>query len=171
MEFFDALKARHSVRAYADTPVEAEKLDQILEAVNLAPSAGNLQALEVYIVTRADQRSELAAVASGQDFLKQAPVVLVFCAHAARSAERYGKRGIGLYCIQDATIACTYAMLAASALGMSTVWVGAFNESEVGRIINVPQAHRPVAMLPIGYAAEEPRIRGRRSLSDLVHRV
>jgi len=171
MEFFDALKARHSVRAYADTPVEAEKLDQILEAVNLAPSAGNLQALEVYIVTRADQRSELVAAVSGQDFLKQAPVVLVFCAHAARSAERYGKRGIGLYCIQDATIACTYAMLAASALGMSTVWVGAFNEGKVGRIINVPQAHRPVAMLPIGYAAEEPRIRGRRSLSDLVHRV
>ena len=171
MEFFDALKARHSVRAYADTPVEAEKLDQILEAVNFAPSAGNLQALEVYIVTRADQRSELVAAASGQDFLKQAPVVLVFCAHAARSAERYGKRGIGLYCIQDATIACTYAMLAASALGLSTVWVGAFNEGKVGRIINVPQAHRPVAMLPIGYAAEEPRIRGRRSLSDLVHRV
>jgi nitroreductase len=173
MEFFDALKARHSVRAYADMPVEAEKLDQILETVNLAPSAGNLQAFEVYIVTRPDhdQRSELVAAASGQDFLKQAPVVLVFCAHAERSAERYGKRGIGLYCIQDATIACTYAMLAASALGLSTVWVGAFNESEVGRIINAPQAHRPVAMLPIGYAAEEPRIRCRRSLNDLMHKV
>jgi nitroreductase len=171
MEFFDALKARHSVRAYADTPVEAEKLDQILETVNLVPSAGNLQAFEVYIVARADQRSELVSAASGQDFLKQAPVVLVFCAHAARSAERYGKRGIGLYCIQDATIACTYAMLAASALGLSTVWVGAFNESEVGRIINASQAHRPVAMLPVGYAAEEPRIRGRRDLSDLVYKV
>ncbi len=171
MEFFDALKARHSVRAYADTPVEAEKLVQILDMVNLAPSAGNLQAFEVYIVTRADQRSELVAAASGQDFLKQAPVVLVFCAHAARSEKKYGKRGIELYCLQDATIACTYAMLAATALGLSTVWVGAFNESEVGCIIDAPQAHRPVAMLPIGYAAEEPRIRGRRSLSDLVHRV
>ena len=171
MEFFDALKARHSVRAYADTPVEAEKLDQILDVVNLAPSAGNLQAFEVYIVTRADLRSELVAAASGQDFLAQAPVVLVFCACAARSAERYGKRGISLYCIQDATIACTYAMLAAAALGLSTVWVGAFNESEVGRIINASQVHRPVAMLPIGYAAEEPRIRERRSLKDLVHKV
>jgi len=171
MEFFDALKARHSVRAYADTPVEAEKLVQILDMVNLAPSAGNLQAFEVYIVTRADQRSESVAAASGQDFLKQAPVVLVFCAHAARSEKKYGKRGIELYCLQDATIACTYAMLAATALGLSTVWVGAFNESEVGCIIDAPQAHRPVAMLPIGYAAEEPRIRGRRSLSDLVHRV
>ena len=171
MEFFDALKARHSIRAYADTPVEAEKLDRILEAVNRAPSAGNLQAFEIYLVTRADQRADLVAAASGQDFLAQAPLVLVFCAHAARSAERYGKRGIGLYCIQDTTIACTYAMLAATALGLSTVWVGAFDENAVSRIIDLPQAHRPVAMLPIGYAAEEPRIRGRRSLADFIHRI
>ena len=171
MEFFDALDARSSIRAYADMPVEEEKLDKILESINQAPSAGNLQAFEVYVVTRADQRSDLVAAAAGQDFLKQAPVVLVFCAHAARSADRYGKRGITLYCLQDATIACTYAMLAAAALGLSTVWVGAFSESEVGRIVNAPQAHRPVAMLPIGYAAEEPRIRGKRSLGDFVHRV
>ena len=103
--------------------------------------------------------------------MAQAPVVLVFCAHAARSAGKYGQRGADLYCIQDATIACTFAMLSATALELSTVWVGAFDEGKVSRIINAPQAHRPVAMLPIGYAAEEPRIKGRRSLSDLVHRV
>ncbi len=171
MEFFDALKARHSIRAYTDAPVDREKLDQILGAVNLAPSAGNLQAFEVYVVTRADQREELARAAFDQDFIAQAPVALVFCAHAARSADRYGERGIGLYCIQDATIACAYAMLAATALELSSVWVGAFDEGKVSRIINAPQAHRPVAMLPIGYTAEEPRIRGRRSLADLVHRV
>ena len=171
MEFFDALKARHSVRAYTDMPVEAKKLDKILEAVNQAPSAGNFQAFEVYVVTRIDQRVELASAASDQNFMAQAPVVLVFCAHAARSAGKYGQRGADLYCIQDATIACTFAMLSATALKLSTVWVGAFNEGKVIRIINAPQAHRPVAMLPIGYAAEEPRIKGRRSLSDLVHRV
>jgi nitroreductase len=171
MEFFDALQARHSVRAYADAPVEEDKLVKLLEALNLAPSAGNLQAFEVYVITHADQRSELVVAASGQDFLAQAPVVLVFCAHAARSIGKYGQRGANLYCLQDATIACTYAMLAATALGLSTVWVGAFNEGEVSRIIDLPQAHRPVAMLPIGYAAEKPSIRGRRSQGDLVHKV
>ena len=171
MDFFDVIKARHSIRAYTRTPVEDGKLVRILEAVNLAPSAGNLQAFEVYVVTRAAQRSELAAAAAGQDFLAQAPLVLVFCTSASRSAERYGKRGSSLYCIQDATIACTYAMLAATALGLSTVWVGAFDEGKVSEIINAPQAHRPVAMLPVGYAAEEPRVRSRRSLSDLVHKV
>lgn len=171
MEFFDALKARHSIRAYTDVPVDREKLDQILGAVNFAPSAGNLQAFEVYVVTRADQREELAGAAFDQGFIAQAPVTLVFCAHAARSAGRYGERGVGLYCTQDATIACTYAMLAATDLELSSVWVGAFDEGKVSRIINAPQAHRPVAMLPVGYAAEEPRIRGRRSLVGMVHRV
>ena len=171
MEFFNALSARHSIRAYADIPVEEEKLDQILETVNQAPSAGNLQAYEVYVVTRAAQRKELAAAALGQNFIAQAPISLIFCAHAARSAEKYKQRGVDLYCLQDATIACTYAMLAATALGLSTVWVGAFDESKVSNIINAPKVHRPVAILPIGYAAEEPRIKGRRSLSDLVHKV
>jgi len=171
MEFFDVLNARHSIRAYAKTPVEDEKLDRIFETINQAPSAGNLQAFEVYVVTTGDDRAELANAALGQDFIAQAPVVLIFCAHATRSAEQYGKRGTSLYCLQDATIACTFAMLAARALDLSSVWVGAFDEGEISRIINSPHSHRPVAMLPIGYAAEGARIRPRRVLSELVHRL
>ena len=171
MEFFDVLNARHSIRAYAKTPVEDEKLDRILETINGAPSAGNLQAFEVYAVTTGDDRAKLADAALEQDFVAQAPVVLVFCAHAARSAEQYGVRGTGLYCLQDATIACTFAMLAATALDLSSVWVGAFRENIVRRIIHAPETHRPVAMLPIGYPAEAARIRPRRALRDLVHRL
>jgi nitroreductase len=171
MDFFEALRARHSIRAYTHTPVEKDKLDQLMEAINLAPSAGNLQAFEVYIVTRSDQREDLAVAALGQNFIAQAPLTLIFCTHADRSSAKYGLRGAELYCLQDATIACTYVMLAATALGLSTVWVGAFDEAVVGRIISLPQAHRPVAMLPVGYAAEDPRVRNRRSLSDLVHRI
>lgn len=169
MEFFDVLKTRFSIRAYAAAPVEDEKLDKILAAANQAPSAGNLQAYEIYRVTGLEQQQRLVSAALGQEFLAQAPLVLVFCAHADRAAGRYGKRGETLYCIQDATIACTYAMLAATALGLSTVWVGAFDESEVRKIIAAPPAHRPVALLPIGYGSEEPRIRPRRPLDELVH--
>lgn len=171
MEFFDVLKTRHSVRSYANTPVEEEKLDQILEAINRAPSAGNLQAFEVYVVTRDKHRKELAAAALGQNFMAQAPVALVFCSDADRSARKYRQRGASLYCLQDATIACTYAMLAVTALGLSSVWVGAFHENQVSAILELPQTHRPVAMLSIGYAAEGPRIRPRRELDDLIHRI
>ncbi len=171
MEFFDVLKARHSVRAYQPRPVEPEKLQQILEAVNGAPSAGNLQAFEVYLVCDERRKAALVQAAGDQEFLSQAPVVLIFCAHAARSETKYERRGAQLYCIQDATIACSFAMLTATALGLSSVWVGAYDEDDARRIIGAPREHRPIAILPIGYAAETPQIRGRRSVQDLVHQV
>ncbi len=171
MDFFDVINSRSSMRAYTSQPVTGDQLRQILEAVNRAPSAGNLQAFEVYVVRDPGLQAAIVAVSYAQEFLAQAPLVLVFCAHGARSAERYRERGLDLYCLQDATIACTYAMLAAQSLGLSTVWVGAFDEEAVRGLIHAPQAHRPVAMLPVGYAAGEPRRRPRRPLDDLVHFV
>jgi nitroreductase len=170
MEFFDVLSQRRSIRAYHPTPVEPEKLEQILQAINRAPSAGNRQAFEVYLVQDAPRQAKLVEAAHGQEFLAQAPLVLVFCAHPALSQVRYGVRGETLYTIQDATIACTYAMLAATALGLSSVWVGAFDDDSVHAVIAAPDDQRPIAMLPIGYAAEEPRLRDRRPLDDLIHR-
>jgi nitroreductase len=102
-------------------------------------------------------------------FVAQAPVVLVFCANQARSPAKYRERGARLWAILDATIACAFAMLAATALGLSTVWVGAFDDAAVQRV----GCHDllPVAILPIGYPAEEPEPTSRRSLTDLVHEV
>jgi nitroreductase len=171
MEFFEVINARHSIRAFHPTPIEVEKLDQILQAINRAPSAGNRQAYEVYLVQDAPRKSTLVQAAGGQEFLAQAPVVLVFCAHPALSQVRYAQRGETLYTIQDTTIACAFAMLAATALGLSSVWVGAFNEQAVHGVIQAPEDERPVAMLPIGYAAEEPRLRDRRPLNEIIHRI
>ena len=171
MEYFDVIRARHSVRAFTGQPVEPDKLQAILEAVNTAPSAGDLQGYEVYLVTDPSAREALAQAAHGQEFVAQAPVNLVFCTHAALSAARYGKRGSGLYTLQDATIACTYAMLAATALGLASVWVGAFSDDAAWRAIGSPDGIKPVAILPIGYAAEQPGPSPRRPLNEWVHRV
>lgn len=171
MDFFDVLNERHSVRLFQERPVEAEKLQRIVEAINRAPSAGNLQAYEVYLVRQAKHRADLVRAAGDQQFLGQAPIVLVFCAHAKRAEARYLERGTELYCIQDATIACTFAMLAATALGLSSVWVGAFDEEAIREIIGARRDQRPVAMLPVGYAAESPRVRERRPLEEIVHEV
>ncbi len=84
MEFFDVMKERHSIRAYNAQPIAPEKLQQILEAINRAASAGNLQAYEVYLVCDARRKTALAKAAYDQEFLAQPPIVLVFCAHAAR---------------------------------------------------------------------------------------
>lgn len=169
MDFFKTVEERHSMRKYVNTPVEEEKLHKILETANQAPSAGNLQGYEIYIVRKLEQRQALVKAAWDQEFLAEAPVVLVFCANPGRVVERYKERGSGLYCIQDATIACTFAMLAAKALGLDTVWVGAFDELAVSKIIHVSGNLRPVAMLPVGYAGKEVAMRPRRELKDLVH--
>ena len=169
MDFFDVIKSRHSIRTFAHTPMQQEDMQTILEAANSAPSAGNLQAYEIYLVTRSKDKSALAKAALEQWFVAQAPFVLVFCAHPERSARRYGQRGVRLYAVQDATIACTLAMLAATALGLATVWVGAFDDDSVRRAIKAPEGVVPVAILPIGHAAEKPEKTPRRRLSDLVH--
>jgi nitroreductase len=169
MDFFEVIDSRRSMRKYSDKPVEEEKLKKILESANKAPSAGNLQGYEIYIVRKIEQRKAVVKAARDQEFLAEAPVVLIFCANPERVVEKYQERGSDLYCIQDATIACVFSMLAAKALGLDTVWVGAFVEESVRKAIRIPDHLRPVSILPIGYAGKEPKIRPRRELQDLVH--
>ncbi len=169
MELSDVLKTRRSIRAFTNQQVEPAKLQPILEAADSAPSAGNLQAYEVYVVTDPQQRKALARAALDQEFIASAPIVLAFCTNPARNMGRYGERGRRLYALQDATIACTYAMLTATDLGLATVWIGAFNDDAVSKALRLPEGLLPVAMLPIGYGAEHPAAAPRRPLDDLVH--
>ncbi|MCS7059593.1 MAG: nitroreductase family protein [Anaerolineae bacterium] len=169
MDFFDVVQSRRSIRSFLDKPVEADKLHQLLEAVNRAPSAGNLQAYEIFVACDAQRRAALAHASLGQSYVASAPVALVFCAHPQRSATRYGERGARLYAVQDATIACTYAMLAATALGMASVWIGAFSDQQVWQAIGSPEGLEPVAILSVGYAAEQREPSRRRPLNTIVH--
>jgi nitroreductase len=170
MDFEALIKARRSVRGFTDQVVESEKLHAILLATSLAPSAGNLQAYEVYHVTLPKARAALARAAN-QSFIAQAPFCLVFFTNPGRSARKYGARGHELYALQDATIAATYAMLAVADLGLATVWVGAFDDDKVASAIGAPADWRPVAILPIGYGSETPEPVERRPLGEMVHEI
>lgn len=169
MEFFETLKNRHSVRKFKDAEIEEEKLAKILEAANSAPSAGDLQAYEIVVVRDKKRKGMLVSAAYEQEFIARAPVVLVFLTNPERSSRKYSRRGVELYCVQDATIATAYAQLAATALGLGCVWVGAFDENEVAKVVNVKSNFKPVSMLPIGYADEQPIITPRRKLEELIH--
>ena len=171
MEFLEVIKNRRSIRTFTDQPVEEEKLQQILETANLAPSSGNLQAYEIYVVTNAKKRDGLSCAALAQESVAKAPVVLVFCTHSALTEGRYTERGTALYTVQDATIACAFAMLAATDLGLGSVWVGTFDEKVVRLIIEAPEGQIPVVILPIGYPGESPERHPRRSLDELAHWV
>lgn len=168
MQFFDVIKNRYSIRSFLNKPVEEEKIKKILETINAAPSAGNLQAYRVILVRNQKTKIELTKAALDQDFISQAPVVLVFLADPNQSAPRYGERGRSLYCLQDTTIACAYAQLVATELGLGSCWVGAFDEEAVKKVLRIKENLKPVAILPIGYSVEKPEVRSRRNLEDLV---
>lgn len=171
MNLFETISRRRSVRAFRDEPIGSDLIGRVLDAANRAPSAGNLQAYEIVLVTQPPIKEALAQAALHQYFLVEAPVVLVFATNPHRSAIKYGQRGENLYCLQDATIACTYAQLAATALGLvANVWVGAYNDQAIRDILGLPHDSQPAALLAIGYPAEHPPANPRRDLRELVRR-
>ncbi len=170
MDFWDVLQARRSVRRYrTDLSVSDEQVQKLLEAAIAAPSAGNRQPWHFYVVRSQEVKDGLTEAAFGQGFVAQASAVIVVCANPGQSASRYGPRGRDLYCIQDTAIATTYMMLAATDMGLATCWVGAFDEARAAAVLDLPRNLRPVAMLPVGYAAREIAGRSsRRPLSEVV---
>ncbi|HKJ77830.1 MAG TPA: nitroreductase family protein [Gammaproteobacteria bacterium] len=171
-DFFETVRHRHSIRRYRDdAPVEPEKLNAVLEMACAAPSAGDLQSYRIYVVTDAERREALRTASGGQDFIAHAPVCLVFCADGERAAAKYGERGRDLFAVQDATIAATYAQLAAVAAGLASTWVGSFDEGELARLLGIAPGLRPVAMLCMGYPAELPELTPRRPMDEVVNHL
>ena len=168
--FLDFLSKRRSIRAFKDDAVDESKLGKILQACNLAPSSGGLQTFEIYQIKSKEMKERLVSAAKDQTFIAQAPLLLVFCTNPSRSVERFGERS-QLFSIQDATIAAPYAQLTVHALGLSTVWIGAFDEKKVSEILHLPQGRRPVAILPIGYENEKPKEKTTRGIKDFLHTI
>jgi nitroreductase len=129
-----------------------------------------LQAYQMYLIETPATIAALSRAAYDQEWIAQAAAVLVFCADGARSKVKYKERGLTLYCLQDTTIAATFAHLAATALGLGSVLVGAFKEPEVSQLIKAPAHQRPILLLPVGYPDEIPVATERRPLDDLVIR-
>ena len=169
MDVLEAIKGRRSIRAFKSEDVPPEIVEKLIDAARWAPSAGNIQPWEFIIVRNPEIKRNLAKAALNQSFIEEAPVVIVVCADEIRSSQGYGVRGKTLYCIQDAAAATQNIHLAAYSLGLGTCWVGAFNEEEARKILEIPQGVRPVAIIPVGYPAEKPSARNRRPLNQIVH--
>jgi nitroreductase len=162
------IKERRTIRKYTSDIVNDATIGRILEAATLAPSGGNRQPWFFYVVKNNEVKEQLVEAAYGQSFLMSAPVVIVVCADPEESGEKYGDRGRNLYCIQDTAAATMNMILAAHAYGLGCGWIGAFSEERVVQVLNLPKNHRPVAIIPIGVPAEEPEMRPRKSLDDVV---
>lgn len=168
MHLNEVIASRQSVRQFqTDREVSPEQEQALLEAAIRAPSAGNVQPWHFYAVRDTASRQSLAAAAFGQSFVAQAPLVIVVCVDAERSAARYGDRGRTLYCFQDTAAAVTNIQLTAVDLGLGSCWVGSFDEAMATGVLGLPANLRPIAMLPIGYPARLATPRPRRPLSEV----
>lgn len=154
MEFKEVIKNRFSCRKYNGRVVDDDVVDKILEAVWLAPSAGHKQAYKIKIVKDMSFIMKVGVSMGQEDRFAGATLMMVFFAEPKVSGERFGERGEELFCLQDATVACAYAQLAAADLGVSSLWVGAFEDAGLREMCGVGVELKPVAISLFGYAEE-----------------
>jgi len=164
MDVFTAINGRRSVRAYRPAEVEEEKLKKILEAARLSPSASNRQDWRFIVVRNTETRKRLAKAAFGQFFVGEAPVVIVACGTEPKTTMACGQPTHTV----DVSIACAFMILEAYELGLGTCWVGAFNEGEVKKALEIPEPVRVVAVIPLGYPDEDPSQRTRKDLDQII---
>ena len=149
MNVFEAIMKRRSVRGFLDKSIEDEKLNAVLEAGRLAPSAKNRQEWRFVVVKNREVRRAVAEAANGQNFVGEAPVVIVACGITDGYIMSCGQPSYPI----DVAIALDHISLAAVELGLGTCWIGAFNEDRVKKILGIPEEIRVVDLMPIGYPA------------------
>lgn len=164
MNVTTAINERRSVRAYRETAVEDEKLNLVLEASRLSPSARNRQEWKFVVVRERDTLERLAEAAPNGKFLASALVAIVACATEGEYVMSCGQ----LAGTVDTSIALAYMILQAHALGLGTCWLGGFSEEAVKDILAVPTEARVVAITPLGYPAETPTGKPRKPLEVIV---
>jgi nitroreductase len=166
MDVFEAVRTRRSIRAYQDKPVEKEKLNQVLEAGRLSPSAVNLQPWHFISVTDKTARESLLSAYNHHWFVN-APVIIVGCALPDEAWERQDREE---YWKVDVAIAMQSMVLVARELGLGTCWIGAFKEESVKEALGIPREVRVVALTPLGYPAEQKGpVVDRKPLDEIVH--
>ena len=164
MEFSDLVQARYSVRAYEPTPVEEEKLQQVLDAAILAPTAANRQPFRLIVISTQGREEELQRIYPAKWFT-QAPLIICAC---AVSDEAWARMDGKSYVDVDVSIAMDHLILAAHALDLGTCWIAAFDPAVAREVLGLPDGVEPIVFTPLGYPADQPRPKRRKSFSDLV---
>lgn len=164
MDFFDLIQQRHSVRSYRPDPVEPEKLERILEAARLAPTAVNLQAFQIVVMKTQGREAELKKVYH-RDWFSQAPLVIGICIIKDKCWVRNDRKSFGDV---DAAIVMDHLILAATALGLGTCWIGAFDQNAAIEVFRLDKGVEPVVLTPLGYPADTTYKKVRKPLEELV---
>ena len=148
MEFLELAKERYSCRKFSPKPIEPEKLAKILEAGNIAPTAGNYQPQKIYVL----QSDEAIAKVNGQSkCIYGAKTVLMFAYDENLDWKTPNEEGIHSG-QQDVSIVATHIMLAACELGIASCWVNFFANTKLAEAFDLPKSEKVVLLMPLGYA-------------------
>jgi nitroreductase len=164
MDFSQLIETRYSVRAYKPKRVEDDKLQQVLEAARLAPTAANRQPFQLIVIHTEDRKEELSRIYD-RDWFVQPPLVIGICGVPGLAWSRRDEMN---YHVVDATIVMDHLILAAANLGLGTCWIGAFDPAAAREVLGLPDTVEPIAFTPLGYPADEPKPKKRKPLSELV---
>jgi len=167
MEFYEVIRTRRSVRRFLKKPLADEVLGRILEAARIAPSGGDRQPWRFVVVRDKQKKEKIARACYGQDFVAQAPVVLVCCSIKCSSGYEPWHDEAGRL---DAVIAIDHLILAARNEGIGTCWVGAVHDKQLKKIVNVGENVDVVMVVPLGYPASRSAFRqvsGRKPLKEI----
>jgi len=165
---FNVMLNRRSQRKFEKKEIEDWKIDIIFAAADTAPTAGGFQGFEIYHIKNTQLKQNLIKAANNQPYVN-APLVLVFCSNPSRIKLNFHPEVINKFSIQDATLAAGYAQSAAHALGLSSIWIGMFNEHLLKVVIGTDLA--PSSILCIGYPMKMLIPKPKRNLTDLIHTV
>ena len=163
MELMEVIRNRRSIRRYKPDPVPEEEIKYILEAARLAPSWANTQCWHFVVVTDPAVKEKVALAGNGNKWMDKAPVIIVACADPEKPAMR---DDIPNYLV-DIGIVVEHLILAATERGLGTCWVGAFREDKIKEVLGIPQNIRVVECIPLGYPAQDPAPRSRKSLEEI----
>ncbi len=149
MDFLELAKERFSARKFADKKIEKEKIDLILEAGRIAPTAVNYQPQRILVV---DDEKILTEIKKCTPYHFNAPVIMVVCFDKDVAWKNKDEESQG---IVDASIVATHMMLETTNLGLGSTWVGHFDKKLIRDCLNIPKEFEPVMLLPIGYIRED----------------
>ena len=172
--FLSLVQSRQSDRAYLDKPVEKEKIDRILEAARLAPSACNAQPWKFVVVTDTKRRMQIAEataskVLSMNHFTKQAPVQLIVIEENANFTSIVGGWATNKYYPHlDLGIVSSHICLAAAEEGLGSCMIGWCNEKKVRKALDIPKNKRVMLVILLGYSAQPLRNKKRKTIDEIV---
>lgn len=172
----ESIRHRRSIRKFQEKPIEAEKLDEVLEAARLSFSGNNRQPWSFIVIQDEQLKREVANETNHQAWIATAPVVIVAVADMLARSEDYAGMVVdeetGSFdlkrIIRDTAIAVTHILLEVDNQGLGACWCGAFRQEGIRPLLDIPPDKFVLAVIPIGYAAEHPEPRGRKAITDII---